>query len=150
MSKSSPSVKIALAAPQTIPLDKLSVHEANVRQIKSGVSIESLAADIARRGLLQSLSVRPLLDEARLRNRPLRRPGRRPPLARAAIAGQAEEARQKRPCPLHRSHAKVSSRPTVSPKTPNAKRCIRSISSAPSRRCATKARAKTASPPLSA
>jgi ParB family chromosome partitioning protein len=64
MSKSVPSSKIALAAPETIPLDKLSVHEANVRQIKSGVSIESLAADIARRGLLQSLSVRPLLDEA--------------------------------------------------------------------------------------
>ena len=64
MSKSSASAKIALAAPQTIPLDKLSVHEANVRQIKAGVSIESLAADIARRGLLQSLSVRPLVDEA--------------------------------------------------------------------------------------
>ena len=56
--------KLALTAPQTIPLDKLSVHEANVRQIKAGVSIESLAADIARRGLLQSLSVRPVLDDA--------------------------------------------------------------------------------------
>ncbi|MGB0083988.1 MAG: ParB/RepB/Spo0J family partition protein [Rhodomicrobiaceae bacterium] len=64
MSKAAPSPKINLAAPQTIPLDKLSVHEANVRQIKSGVSIESLAADIARRGLLQSLSVRPILDDA--------------------------------------------------------------------------------------
>ena len=49
--------------PKTIPLDKLSVHEANVRQINYGVSIESLAADIARRGLLQSLSVRPILDD---------------------------------------------------------------------------------------
>ena len=64
MSKAVPSPKINLAAPQTIPLDKLSVHEANVRQIKSGVSIESLAADIARRGLLQSLSVRPIFDDA--------------------------------------------------------------------------------------
>ena len=64
MSKSAPSPKITLAAPQTIPLDKLSVHEANVRQIKAGVSIESLAADIARRGLLQSLSVRPIFDDA--------------------------------------------------------------------------------------
>ena len=36
MSKSVPSSKITLAAPETIPLDKLSVHEANVRQIKSG------------------------------------------------------------------------------------------------------------------
>jgi ParB family chromosome partitioning protein len=64
MSKSATAAKIALAVPETIPLDKLSIHEANVRQIKSGVSIESLAADIARRGLLQSLSVRPILDEA--------------------------------------------------------------------------------------
>jgi len=64
MSKSAPAAKIELASPQTITLDKLSIHEANVRQIKAGVSIESLAADIARRGLLQSLSVRPLLDEA--------------------------------------------------------------------------------------
>jgi len=55
--------KIALTAPQTIPLDKLTIHEANVRQIKAGVSIESLALDIERRGLLQSLSVRPALDE---------------------------------------------------------------------------------------
>ncbi|MGO9474453.1 MAG: ParB N-terminal domain-containing protein [Rhodomicrobium sp.] len=56
--------KIALTAPQTIPLDKLALHDRNVRQIKAGVSIESLAADIARRGLLQSLSVRPVLNEA--------------------------------------------------------------------------------------
>jgi hypothetical protein len=56
------NAKIALTAPQTIPLDKLSIHKSNVRQIKAGVSIESLAADIARRGLLQSLSVRPILD----------------------------------------------------------------------------------------
>lgn len=63
MSKSAPA-KLALAAPETIPLDKLVVHAANVRQIKAGISIESLAADIARRGVLQSLSVRPLLDDA--------------------------------------------------------------------------------------
>ena len=34
----------------------------NVRRIKAGVSIEELAQDIARRTLLQSLAVRPLLD----------------------------------------------------------------------------------------
>ena len=63
MPKAAPSSKIVLATPETIPLDKLSVHEANVRQIKSGIPIDSLAADIARRGLLQSLSVRPILDD---------------------------------------------------------------------------------------
>ncbi len=55
--------KIALAAPETIPLDKLEIHEDNVRKsAESKGSIEDLAADIAARGLLQSLSVRPLLD----------------------------------------------------------------------------------------
>src|SRR5690606_18490030 len=34
----------------------------NVRRVKAGVSIEELAEDIARRTLLQSLSVRPILD----------------------------------------------------------------------------------------
>ena len=56
--------KLALTPPQTIPLDKLDLHEGNVRQIKAGVSIESLAADIERRGLLQSLSVRAVVNEA--------------------------------------------------------------------------------------
>ncbi len=56
--------KLTLTPPQTIPLDKLVLHEGNVRQIKAGVSIESLAADIERRGLLQSLSIRPILNEA--------------------------------------------------------------------------------------
>ncbi len=56
--------KIALTAPQTIPLDKLTLHDGNVRQIDPDGSVESLAADIARRGLLQSLSVRPLLNDA--------------------------------------------------------------------------------------
>src|SRR5208337_3113153 len=60
----SPMSKIALTAPQTIPLDKLTIHDGNVRQIKAGVSIETLATDIARRGLLQSLSVRPILNDA--------------------------------------------------------------------------------------
>jgi ParB family chromosome partitioning protein len=63
MPKAAPAAKLALTAPETIPLDKLEIHEGNVRQIKAGISIESLAADIARRGLLQSLSVRPILND---------------------------------------------------------------------------------------
>ncbi len=61
MTKAAPA-KLALTAPQAIPLDKLEIHEDNVR--KSGedqAAIEELAADIAARGLLQSLSVRPIL-----------------------------------------------------------------------------------------
>jgi ParB family chromosome partitioning protein len=63
MTKPSPAPKLSLAAPQTIPLDKLEIHEDNVRKSAADeAAIEDLAADIAVRGLLQSLSVRPLLD----------------------------------------------------------------------------------------
>jgi ParB family chromosome partitioning protein len=54
--------KITLAVASDIALDKLAASDANVRRIKAGVSVEDLAEDIARRGLLQSLSVRPLAD----------------------------------------------------------------------------------------
>ncbi|MGO9984619.1 MAG: ParB/RepB/Spo0J family partition protein [Rhodomicrobium sp.] len=63
MTKPSPAQKLALTAPQTIPLDKLEIHEDNVRKsAEDQAAIEDLAADIAARGLLQSLSVRPILD----------------------------------------------------------------------------------------
>jgi ParB family chromosome partitioning protein len=55
--------KIVLSASRDIPLNKLVLSQANVRRIKAGVSVDELAEDIARRGLLQSLSVRPVLDE---------------------------------------------------------------------------------------
>lgn len=56
------AAKITLSPSRDIPLDRLTLSQSNVRRIKAGVSIETLADDIARRGLLQSLSVRPLLD----------------------------------------------------------------------------------------
>ena len=54
--------KIALSASRDIPFNKLLLSACNVRRIKAGVSIEQLADDIARRTLLQSLTVRPVLD----------------------------------------------------------------------------------------
>jgi ParB family chromosome partitioning protein len=54
--------KITLSPSWDILFDKLILSQSNVRRIKSGVSVEELAEDIARRGLLQSLSVRPVLD----------------------------------------------------------------------------------------
>src|SRR3954465_1513863 len=54
--------KIVLSASRDIPLNKLVLSQANVRRIKAGVSVDELAEDIARRGLLQSLSVRPVRD----------------------------------------------------------------------------------------
>ena len=55
--------KITLSPSRNIPFDKLVLSQANVRQVKAGVSIEELAADIAHRGLVASLNVRPVLDE---------------------------------------------------------------------------------------
>ena len=59
----SAKTKITLSASRDIPFDKLRLSQANVRHIKAGVSIEQLAEDIARRTLLASLTVRPLLDD---------------------------------------------------------------------------------------
>jgi ParB family chromosome partitioning protein len=56
------SQKITLSQARGIPFNKLTLSQSNVRKIKSGVSVEELAEDIARRGLLQSLHVRPELD----------------------------------------------------------------------------------------
>jgi ParB family chromosome partitioning protein len=52
--------KITLSASRDIPFDRLVLSQSNVRHIKAGVSIEGLAADIARRTLLQSITVRPI------------------------------------------------------------------------------------------
>jgi ParB family chromosome partitioning protein len=54
--------KIKLSPSCDIPFNKLVLSQSNVRRIKAGISIEDLAEDIGRRGLLQSLNVRPLLD----------------------------------------------------------------------------------------
>jgi ParB family chromosome partitioning protein len=56
--------KITLAASRDIPFSKLLLSQSNVRRVKAGVSIEELAEDIARRGLLQGLSVRAVTNEA--------------------------------------------------------------------------------------
>ncbi|MFS3137710.1 ParB/RepB/Spo0J family partition protein [Gluconacetobacter sacchari] len=54
--------KIALNASRDIPFNRLVLSQSNVRRVKSGLSIEELARDIERRGLLQSLNVRPVLN----------------------------------------------------------------------------------------
>jgi len=62
MAKSQP--RIALSVSRDIPFDKLVLSQSNVRRVKAGVGIEELAEDIARRTLLQSLTVRPVLDDS--------------------------------------------------------------------------------------
>ena len=54
--------KIVLSPSRDIPFNKLVLSQSNVRRIKAGVSIEDLAASIARRGLIQSISVFPVVD----------------------------------------------------------------------------------------
>jgi ParB family chromosome partitioning protein len=60
MAKANP--KITLSASRDISFNKLVLSQSNVRRTKAGISIEDLAEDIARRGLLQSLNVRPVLE----------------------------------------------------------------------------------------
>lgn len=57
-----PSPKLRLSQSRDIPFDKLILSQANVRRVKTGISIEELAEDIARRTLLQSLNVRAVID----------------------------------------------------------------------------------------
>ena len=102
MSKSQ-SPKLSLAAPVTIPLDKLDLDPANVRKSPiDDAGIQDLAADIALRGLLQSLSVRPVLDADHQETGTYAVQAWRPPFPRAEAPRQAEEAGQKRAHPLHR------------------------------------------------
>ena len=56
--------KINLSPSRDIPFNKLLLSQSNVRRVKAGVSIEELAEDIVRRGLLQGLSVRAVSDQA--------------------------------------------------------------------------------------
>ena len=55
--------KISLSRSLDIPFGKLVLSNRNVRRVQAGVSIEELAEDIARRTLLQSLSVRPVIGD---------------------------------------------------------------------------------------
>ncbi len=56
--------KITLSASRDIPFNQLVLSQSNVRRVKAGISIEELAADIARRTLLASLTVRPVVDDS--------------------------------------------------------------------------------------
>src|SRR6202048_2951545 len=54
--------KIKLSPSRALPFNKLVLSQSNVRRVKAGVSIEQLAESIALRTLLQSLSVRAVVD----------------------------------------------------------------------------------------
>jgi len=54
--------KIKLSPSRDIPFNKLLLSQSNVRRVKAGISIDQLAESIAQRTLLQSLSVRAVVD----------------------------------------------------------------------------------------
>ena len=54
--------KVSLSPSRDIPFDKLMLSQSNVRRIKAIVSMEELAADIVRLGLLQGLNDQAILD----------------------------------------------------------------------------------------
>lgn len=60
MPKANP--KLALSVSRDIPFDRLVLSQSNVRRIKACAGIDDLAEDIARRTLLQSLTVRAVVD----------------------------------------------------------------------------------------
>jgi len=57
------AMRITLSASKDIAFDKLMLSQSNVRRIRAGVPVEELAEDIARRSLLQGLSVRAVLND---------------------------------------------------------------------------------------
>ncbi|MGF6312057.1 ParB/RepB/Spo0J family partition protein [Bradyrhizobium sp. i1.8.4] len=92
--------KIKPSSSRDIPFNKLVLSQSNVRRVKAGVSIEQLAESIAQRTLLQSLSVRAVVDADGQETGMFEVPagGRR---YRARIAGQAEAYGEDATCPLH-------------------------------------------------
>ena len=55
--------KITLASSRDIPFQNLVLSQSNVRRVKAGISVDELAESIARRGLIQSLHVRPVIGD---------------------------------------------------------------------------------------
>ena len=54
--------KITLPSSRDIPFSKLVLSQSNVRRVKAGVPIDELAESIVRRGLIQSIHVRPVVN----------------------------------------------------------------------------------------
>ena len=119
-----------------IPLNKLVLSQKNVRRVKDGVSIEELAEDIARRGLIQSLNVRPVLDAEAKETGIFEVPagGRRLLALQLLVKQQAHGEERARA--LHRPDRRsgLAEEDSLAENIDARGRCTRSTSSAPSRR----------------
>jgi ParB family transcriptional regulator, chromosome partitioning protein len=136
--------KITLSASRNIPFNKLVLSQSNVRRLKAGISIEELAEDIARRTLLQSLNVRPVLDAKGAETGMFEIPagGRRYRALELLVKQKRMAKTQPVPCVVRVDGSTASPRRTRSPRTSIAKRCIRSTSSGRSGPCATRGLAR--------
>ena len=132
--------KITLSTSRDIPFNKLVLSQSNVRRVKAGVSVEELAESIARCGLIQSLHVRPVLDADGAETGMFEVPaGGRRYRALELLAKQKRLARTSSvPCVVGDAPAASSSTKSRWSKISNARRSIRSTSSAPSRPCETR------------
>ena len=134
--------KITLSPSRDIPLNKLVLSQSNVRRVKAGVSIEELAADIARRGcLLQSLNVRPILNGEGAETGMFEVPagGRRFKALELLVKQKRLPKTAPVPCVVRDPSTRSSPRTTPSRRTSSARRSTRSTSFAHSKRCATRA-----------
>ena len=141
--------KITLSASRDIPFNKLVLSQANVRRVKAGVSIEELAEDIARRTLLQGLNVRAVLDAEGIETGMFEVPaGGRRYRALERLVKQKRLAKTA-PVPCIVREGGIRGGRIRSPRTCSARRCIRSTSSARSRRYVKRASPRRTSPPPS-
>ena len=143
--------KVTLFPSRDIPFDKLVLSQSNVRRINAGISVKEMAEDIARRGLSQSLSVRPILadDRSETGKFEILAGGWRVQALSLLVKQNSWSRRRPFPAlcgvPIPRSSPKT----TRSLRTCNALPCIRSISSVPSWRCGRRVRAMRRSLPPS-
>jgi ParB family chromosome partitioning protein len=127
--------KIKLSPSRDIPFNKLVLSQSNVRRVKAGVSIEQLAESIAQRTLLQSLSVRAVVDAGGQETGMFEVPaGGRRYRALELLVKQKRMAKTQ-PVPALSGIAALP-RTILSPRMTSASACIRSISSARFRVCA--------------
>lgn len=121
--------KIKLSPSRDIPFNKLVLSQSNVRRVEAGVSIEQLAESIAQRTLLQSLSVRAVVDADGQETGMFEVPagGRRYRALELLVKQKRMAKTQPVPCVIRMA---VSPRTIPSPKMTSGSDCIRSISSA--------------------
>ncbi len=127
--------KITLSPSRDIRFSKLVLSQSNVRRVKAGVSIEQLAESIAQRTLLQSLSVRAVVDAVGSETGMFEVPagGRRYRALELLMKQKRMSKTQAVPCVVR--EAGIAADDSVA-KNDERGACIRLISFGPSRHCA--------------